>query len=149
MRCPLCQNKLHKSSSTKVYETLNEHVCDPNGKPDAKMFFMCLNGQCKFRYSVENDVFWDYMGDIYFGRNCKQNLGIIYVTTSSKYRILWLNNLLNKLHISYNIRNYIAKYRCLSLKKGFSALDSIGREIEEEFRNPICRWILWLKGYKI
>lgn len=149
MRCPLCQNKLRESNVKKVYQTLCEHVSEPNDKPIAKTFFICCNTKCEYHYSSNNDIFWDNVGDIYRGKNIEWQFNIIHNKIPNKHRIIWLNNLLNKLHLSYRIRNYIAKYRCFSLKKGYSALDSISREIEENCRQPVCRWIMRLKGYKI
>lgn len=150
MRCPMCQSKLQESNFKKNYQTLVEHVSEPNEKPIAKTFFICRNDtECELQYFEGNDVFWDHVGDIYLGKIFKKHFNIRDYEIPNKSRIIWLNNLFNKLHLSYNIRNFIAKYRCFSLKKGTSALDSMSREIDEERRQPICRWILRLNGYKI
>lgn len=72
MRCPICGEELVEGMGRR-YETLEEHVFDPNGTPSLKPTLVCDNqhfkytkdgdeGNCPFRHSI----FWDYyIGDFY------------------------------------------------------------------------------------
>ncbi len=61
--CPVCKSEV-------VYEkhrncqTLDEHVCDPNGTPSSKPTYHCSNPKC---ICNKQKVFWDWYGDMYGG----------------------------------------------------------------------------------
>jgi len=61
-RCSICKEKLKLSEDTKSYQTLDEHVCDPNSIPISKHYFYCDNEKCE---ASKKEVFWDTGGDFY------------------------------------------------------------------------------------
>jgi|WetSurMetagenome_2_1015567.scaffolds.fasta_scaffold639737_3 hypothetical protein len=64
MKCPFCKKELIPGKP-RSYETLSEHVCDPNGEdgdPGERPTW-----ECTCEYSKDCDVFWDEQGDIYVG----------------------------------------------------------------------------------
>lgn len=61
--CPYCQFQLSKDLDKK-FETLSEHVCDPNneyGRP-LRPTWKCYNDDCP---CSKEDIFWDESGDLY------------------------------------------------------------------------------------
>lgn len=55
MRCPYCLRELVESTR-RVYETLSDHVCDPNGTPPERASYIC---QCS------PGIFYGEHGDVY------------------------------------------------------------------------------------
>jgi len=71
MRCPICGSELVEGMGRR-YETLEEHVSDPNGTPSLKPTYVCENTQYKYPLSdkktncpFQHSIFWDIMGDFY------------------------------------------------------------------------------------
>jgi hypothetical protein len=63
-KCPLCKAKIIKGKE-QVYETLCDHVCDPNNDNLPKrVTYICSDENCKTR---QHDCFWDDSGDLYGG----------------------------------------------------------------------------------
>lgn len=56
-KCPFCKSKLQVAGK-RQYETLSEHMCDPNGKPTPKDYWKC---NC----DKSQNVFWGIDGDMY------------------------------------------------------------------------------------
>lgn len=66
MKCPFCKRDLIHGKS-RLYETLSEHVCDPNGEdgdPGERPTW-----ECTCEHSKRIDAFWDDLGDIYVGNH--------------------------------------------------------------------------------
>ena len=59
--CPVCKSEIIDGKVLK-YQTLNEHVCNPNGEPTKKQSYICGESDC---ICNENDIFWDDYGDLY------------------------------------------------------------------------------------
>ena len=71
MNCPICGSELIEGVGRR-YETLGEHVSNPNGIPSLKQTFVCDNESYVYPYSEEEtncpfrySMFWDWMGDYY------------------------------------------------------------------------------------
>ena len=65
MNCPKCNVKLTKGED-KEFETLSDHVCDPNKESyPLRPTWECTNKSCP---ASKEDIFWDDMGD-YYGYN--------------------------------------------------------------------------------
>lgn len=66
MLCPICKSELILGEGKKRYETLVEHVEDPNGIPCEKPYYICSNNKCESRAIV----YWDEDGESYItGKN--------------------------------------------------------------------------------
>lgn len=61
MECPICGSKLILGTGTKKYETLSDHVCDPNNDVPDRPYFVCPNDRCK----LHGNSFWDDYGEYY------------------------------------------------------------------------------------
>ena len=61
MKCPNCKTELILSQETRKYETLNDHVCDPNGESPERFYFYCPNENC----ILSTAAFWDDWGDFF------------------------------------------------------------------------------------
>ena len=76
MICPICSSELILGPGTKRYETLAEHVQDPNAPSSAKEYFICSNSDC---ISISKKWFWDHMGDFYGSHGYElQNIVLFY-----------------------------------------------------------------------
>jgi len=62
MFCPRCLSPLILGKDLRVYETIVEHVTNPNGFPIPKEFYICSNNSCLTR---KYGIFWDFYGDNY------------------------------------------------------------------------------------
>jgi len=70
--CPACKSRLRLLGQAKSYETLSEHVSDPNGHHPLKPAFVCLNEQCKL--NLTTGCFFGMEGDCYKGNGFKDPL---------------------------------------------------------------------------
>jgi hypothetical protein len=61
MLCPCCKSELIPNGM-KPLETLEEHVCDPNGIPSMKMSYRCSETDCDTNTS---EICWDETGGLY------------------------------------------------------------------------------------
>jgi hypothetical protein len=69
-KCPICKSLLINGENKK-YETLCDHVCNPNMDDHPyRPTYICPNKECKA--NIEK-VFWDESGDIYGGFKIKEN----------------------------------------------------------------------------
>ena len=92
MKCPFCNRDL-KPGKLRSYETLSEHVCDPNGEdgdPSERPTWECT---CK--HAVEVDAFWDDNGDIY--TNKIECVGVYHSAIGSTARKVDIDMKLRKL----------------------------------------------------
>jgi len=64
--CPRCLSPLIKGEGTRIYQTLVEHVSDPNGTVYPKEYFICSNNDCPTRI---DDDFWEWYGDYHYSKN--------------------------------------------------------------------------------
>ena len=62
LRCPCCGEVLKESTEKCKYETLIDHVEDPNRDSPERTFFFCPNDQCALK---KDNAFFDRFGDIY------------------------------------------------------------------------------------
>lgn len=62
-KCPCCMNYIIDGPKER-YQTLDEHVCNPNGQSPMRTTLICSNEKCITR---KNDTFWDSYGDMYGG----------------------------------------------------------------------------------
>lgn len=65
MFCPACKQRLHPWRFAEKYETLEEHVCDPNRDVFYKPVFKCISNTCPLHYST--GVFFGFNGELYSG----------------------------------------------------------------------------------
>jgi hypothetical protein len=64
--CPRCLSPLIKGEGTRIYQTLVEHVSDPNGTVYPKEYFICSNNDCPTRI---DDDFWEWYGDYHYSKS--------------------------------------------------------------------------------
>jgi hypothetical protein len=64
-RCPLCEQRLLPTHVGR-YESLDEHVSNPNGTPSAKPGMQCTNKHC---LSYELGCVWSAEGEVYLDYN--------------------------------------------------------------------------------
>lgn len=62
MRCSICKSNLILSDK-KCYETLGDHVYDPNGTPPERDSYVCSNNEC---ISHQAGGFWGIDGDFFY-----------------------------------------------------------------------------------
>ena len=60
MKCPYCKSELIEGEY-KEFETLCDHVCDPNAESYPLRITYVCSGKCK----QSNNRFWDDYGDMY------------------------------------------------------------------------------------
>jgi len=63
MLCPICKTTLVPGSQKK-YETLADHVCNPNGSPSLRDTFNCPNESCE---ACKDGIFWADDGEGCYG----------------------------------------------------------------------------------
>lgn len=63
MYCPCCKSEIIKGKAER-YQTLDEHVSNPNSPSPLRLTNVCSNEFCETR---KHDIFWDDMGDMYGG----------------------------------------------------------------------------------
>lgn len=102
--CPVCRATLEISEDKKVYETLDEHVSDPNGELPARHYLLCPNETC---IANERKVFWDWYGDVYtkgffrFSDHCIQKIDSPFGSFSRQSAIeIYKIGLKDKTHLS-------------------------------------------------
>ena len=61
MFCPVCRKELVEWEMLPL-ETLDEHVCNPNGEPSMKMAYRCSDENCVTR---TRNIFWNDIGEMY------------------------------------------------------------------------------------
>lgn len=57
MKCPKCKRELVKGEGTKIYQTVDEHVCDPNSAPGAKEYYVCPTNCFKGIFGYEGTYY--------------------------------------------------------------------------------------------
>lgn len=72
--CPRCLSPLILGEGTRGYQTLVEHVSDPNGHVYSKDYFICSNKNCPTRVK---DDFWDWYGDYYYSDDYDPNFFLL------------------------------------------------------------------------
>lgn len=73
-KCPKCGTALQSPPNQLVrYETLLEHVVNPNQTPPLRSIWICLNPSCP----LHEEVFWGFTGELYKKRGSKLSLGEI------------------------------------------------------------------------
>lgn len=82
MECPICRSKLVLGQGTKKYETLSDHVCDPNRKLPDRPYFVCPNEVCR----LHGNSFWDNYGEFYTCLNFTQSREIFGISIEEDYR---------------------------------------------------------------
>jgi hypothetical protein len=92
MKCPFCEKDL-VVGKPRLFETLYEHVCDPNGEdedPGERPAWVCT---CE--HAVEIDAFWDESGDIY--TNSRECMTVYHSAIDSMARKIDIEMNLRKL----------------------------------------------------
>jgi len=69
MKCPACYTKL-VAGKPELYQTLNEHVADPNGECPPRPTYRCPGATWRRAYCPMVG-FWDPDGDYYYGFVCR------------------------------------------------------------------------------
>jgi len=72
MNCPVCRKNLVEWKSLKL-ETLDDHVCNPNGEGSMRMAYHCQDEKCPTRI---HGIFWDYEGEL-FTKSYVKNMNMI------------------------------------------------------------------------
>lgn len=82
MECPTCRSKLVLGQGMRKYETLSDHVCDPNGDVPERPYFVCPKEDCK----LHSNSFWDDYGEFYTRLDFKQSREIFGLTAEEDFR---------------------------------------------------------------
>ncbi len=61
MKCPICRGLLEVTGQERL-ETLDEHVCNPNGEISMKDVYQCVNKDCIAKH---DGLVWNSEGDLY------------------------------------------------------------------------------------
>ncbi len=69
MLCPLCKTVLTKGKPIR-YETLDEHVCNPNGTSPVRHTLICSNSECD---THTNKTFWGDDGEGPYNNNTRKH----------------------------------------------------------------------------
>lgn len=80
MKCPICFTDLSIGEKQK-YETLSDHVCDPNGDLPYRITFVCENKTCK----LHQNSFWDSEGEFYTSLSFSEVDDIFNVPESDRW----------------------------------------------------------------
>lgn len=100
MFCPVCDEML-KSGGDKRFETLVEHVSNPNQETyPLRPTLVCTNGKCE---CSKVDTFWDEYGDCYggFKINYPNNRSSAYPSHARKSEIeIYKHGLKSKIYLS-------------------------------------------------
>ena len=112
MFCPRCLSPLNKGKDLRIYETLVEHVIDPNGIPTHKEYYYCSNDLCPTR---KYDIFWDFYGSDYRTMaSMKESLFILdcanAINSNSRKHTLEIRKKIITLFKFYRIRIDLDKY---------------------------------------
>lgn len=80
MKCPCCRTELIVKRQMRL-ETLEEHVCNPNGEPSLKNAYECSNRDCP---SVPPALVWDEFGSLYVtGKDFYTSKGIPFINNNN------------------------------------------------------------------
>lgn len=60
--CSICKSKLEKQPDKRVYETLADHISNPNGVPPERDYYKCSNKNCA---GHKHGMFFDESGSWY------------------------------------------------------------------------------------
>jgi hypothetical protein len=66
MFCPICHRRLCYGGVER-YETLANHVSNPNAKPPLRAKFVCLKKKCTYNFYDSGGVFFGVEGSAYSG----------------------------------------------------------------------------------
>lgn len=82
MECPICRSKLVLGQGTRKYETLSDHVCDPNGDVPERPYFVCPNEKC----GLHSNSFWDDYGEFYTRLDFAESRKIFNISIEDAFR---------------------------------------------------------------
>lgn len=94
IECPICRSKLILGNGEKRYETLGDHVCNPNGTPPNRPYFICPNDKC----ALFNNSFFDDYGEFYSNIGLEEIRKIFNISREDD----WNNTSKNCCHAAYN-----------------------------------------------
>ena len=139
-KCPFCKSKL-KVSGKREYETLEEHVFDPNGEPSSKDYWECTCNKSK-------GVFWGIDGDMYGNHNLyfkiKKSMKLPH-----HYHAGWKTKLIGSWGRNYG-RNeyYITLFKLEGLRKLYNFFWNYLYYIPEKFIRDNKGYFLTVKKIK-
>lgn len=76
-RCPVCQSSLWMGG-LEAYETLDEHVMDPNAEPAKKRTWICRTIGCLLSANQQGLPFFGIDGGLYAYGKWKENMNAVY-----------------------------------------------------------------------
>lgn len=140
MRCPVCKSDLILGEGKRAYQTLVEHVCDPNSDVNEKEYFICSNKSCE----IQPHVFWDDFGDAYSSGNdyfdLKERFGILYPYGSSRMKS-WVEH--EKTDENFTLLNlFFIKWRAVFQYKADTDGNILSRKLKIE--TSIRKGKMWI-----
>ena len=116
MKCPYCKRNLLENTKL-VYETLSDHVCDPNGTPPERISYTC---QCS------PGVFYGENGDVYVvDREIVVNWFKKIYFKGFRWHFSWLLS---------SRERYLLKYNTVNLLDLPSAVNSLQESVDKDMR---------------
>ena len=102
MKCPFCTAELIPGPMER-YETLLEHVSDPNGEPSMRITYIC-------KCSTSENCFWGFNGEFFEGDISRGHYGLLskLKRTAALYSDAW------------RVENEMEKYREKERSNGYT-----------------------------
>ena len=57
MKCPKCKHDLIRGEGTRIYQTIDEHVCQPNATPRPREYYVCPNECYKGMFGFDGSFY--------------------------------------------------------------------------------------------
>lgn len=148
-RCPICTVELI-SGEHKRYETLSDHVCNPNGDLPERETYVCRNTGCDAYW---DQLFWDYEGhgpyNSDFGQSYKYIDGNPCVIPS------FSRKLYAEIYDKSQDSTILRTKRLLIKRKARRVADEYGNILEQSYSHDFYygsgrgSYCLWIPGYRM
>jgi len=134
MYCPICKTELVTGTPC-AYETLNEHVCDPNGILPTRDTVVCHNEECD---AHTDEIFWAHDGEGHYGGDFRKKYAWIDGNDQpfgSVHRSIYFS-------CSYHEEDHRFKFGKLTIKRAVAyGSDDFGNK-----KNKHVSYTIWWKN---
>ena len=148
MRCPICTVELINGEDRR-YETLNDHICNPNGIHPKRETFVCRNTKCE---AFKGQLFWDFDGGGPYNSSFKDHYNYIDDNPCS------IPSFDRKLHAEIRDKSQdttVIRTKWLLVRRVANRkADEFGNTLEETYHhdfyfNDGMGYCLWIPGYRM